>query len=99
MKVITVAFLLLFACCLEISNPRPQKIAELEESNLKKERDRGAINITKVLENTSIDHTLACDKVECGLVIGGCVVACADPLEPACAVCLGPLYDACKDCF
>ena len=95
MKVIIVTVLLLFAC-LEVGKTRPQKI--VVESILKKERDSGA-NITKVLEGTSIDRTLTCDKVECGLVIGGCVVACAEPLEPACAVCLGPLYDACKDCF
>ena len=96
MKVIIITILLLFAC-LEMSKSRPQKIAE--ESFLKKEGDRGS-NITKILpKNTSIDRTLTCDKVECGLVIAGCAVACSDPLEPACAVCLGPLYDACKDCF
>ena len=96
MKVIIITVLLLFAC-LEMSNSRPQKIAE--ESFLKKEGGRGS-TITKTLpKNTGIDRTLACDPVECGLVIGGCTIACSDPIEPGCAVCLGPLYDACKDCF
>ena len=97
MKVIIITVLLLFAC-LEMSKSRPQKISE-ESFFMKKEGGRGS-TITKTLPKiTGIDRTLSCDQVECGLVIGACAVACSDPIEPACAVCLGPLYDACKDCF
>ena len=89
-----VAVVLLLLVFLEVGVARPQKTAS--ETLVKKGNNRGK-NVTEVLEG--INHTFDCDKVRCGVYLATCAVACADPAEPACIVCLGPLYDACKDCF
>jgi hypothetical protein len=89
-----VAIILLLLVILELVVARPQKTAS--EILLKKGNDQGK-NITKVLEG--INRTFDCDKVRCGVYIAKCAVACVDPADPACVMCLGPLYDACKDCF
>jgi hypothetical protein len=41
-----------------------------------------------------------CNIWKCGGHIAACAGACIpNPLNPACAACLGSAYDSCKDCF
>jgi hypothetical protein len=40
-----------------------------------------------------------CNPFTCGALVISCAAACADSAGLACIACLGPAYDACKDCF
>ena len=86
-----IIIVILFLIISEVVVARPAS-----ETLLKKGSDHGK-SATKVLEG--INRTFGCDQVRCGVYIATCAVACSDPGDPACFVCLGPLYDACKDCF
>ncbi|CAB3988072.1 Hypothetical predicted protein [Paramuricea clavata] len=37
--------------------------------------------------------------LECAGIVAACAVACADPEDPLCRECLGPMYDVCVGCL
>ena len=50
----------------------------------------------EICEKTHCDTS---DWLKCAGILAACAAACVEPDLPACAACMGPLYETCKKCY